>query len=87
MDTGLLFGFLFGLTIVPIALAAVLGEWLNEHMQSRTELRAWAMNLASWVRHGFVRWSRWRADVPQRRARNAPLPKPEPAMSTRSGRD
>jgi len=79
MDENLLFGFLFGLTIVPIAVAAVLGEWLNEHMRSWAELGAWAMNLASWARRGFVLWSRWRTDIPRRRTGNVPLPRPKEA--------
>jgi len=50
MDSNVHFGLLLGLAIVPIALAALVGEWLNEQARSKTGFRTWVRNLASWVR-------------------------------------
>ena len=58
MDADLLFGVFFGFTIIPIALAAVLGEWLNERVRSRVGETARARNWAAQVRCRLPRGGR-----------------------------
>jgi hypothetical protein len=45
METSALFGLLLGLTVAPIALAALLGEWLNEQMRSQAGFKTLARDL------------------------------------------
>ncbi len=71
MDTDLLFGLWFGLTIIPIAVAALLGEFPNEQTLYEGGFRVWARNLALRAHRSIVLRSPWVADMLHWRSKDA----------------